>query len=101
MGKSPFEIKLTDAEREELTKRSREQKTEYRRVVRARMILYAADGLTNVEIATRLDTPERIVSKWRCRFFKDRLAGLEDAARSGRPACFSPHTGHLHQSARM
>ncbi|MDP1650188.1 MAG: helix-turn-helix domain-containing protein [Rubrivivax sp.] len=57
----------------------------YFEVVRARMILMAARGLGNDEIAARLDTRREIVSQWRKRFFKDRLAGLEERARPGRP----------------
>jgi transposase len=49
------------------------------------MILLAAQGIGNDEIAARLDTRREIVSQWRKRFFKDRLAGLEERARAGRP----------------
>ena len=76
--RKPQEITLSEAERRELEARSRAQKGEYRRVVRARIILYAAQGLTNQEIAKRLDTPARTVCTWRKRFLEWRLAGLED-----------------------
>jgi transposase-like protein len=46
-------------------------------------VLYAAAGLDNDEIAARLDTPRQIVSKWRKRFFRGRLRGLEERSRSG------------------
>jgi transposase len=49
------------------------------------MVLLAADGLTNDEIADRLGTTRQIVSKWRKRFVLERLAGLEDRPRTGRP----------------
>lgn len=52
---------------------------------RARIVLYAAAGLGNDEIAARLDTPRQIVSKWRKRFYEQRLAGLTDISR-GRTA---------------
>ena len=52
---------------------------------RAWMILMAAQGIGNDEIDTRLNTRREIVSQWRKRFFKDRLAGLEERARPGRP----------------
>jgi transposase InsO family protein len=42
-------------------------------------------GLENDEIAARLDTPRQIVSKWRKRFFRERLRGLEERSRTGRP----------------
>jgi len=49
----------------------------------------AAQGLRNDEIALRLDTRRQIVSKWRKRFFEERLAGLEERPRRGRPPVFS------------
>ena len=88
--KSPFQILLTRSEREALEQTSRRYTSPYRDVVRARIILYAAEGLSNEDIAARLDTPRQIVSKWRKRFFELRLAGLEEESRAGRPARFSP-----------
>ena len=58
--------------------------------MRAKVILLAAEGLQNKEIGERLDLPRQIVSKWRKRFFEQRLAGLQDRPRRGRPAVFSP-----------
>ena len=54
------------------------------------MILLAAEGLSNDEIAGRLDTRREVVSMWRKRFFEERLPGLEDTSRPGRPRAFSP-----------
>jgi transposase len=59
-------------------------------VVRAKIVLLAADGLANVEIAARLDTSPQVVHRWRKPFFEHRLKGLGDAPRSGRPRVFSP-----------
>ena len=73
----------------------------YREVVRARIVLYAAQGLRNDEIAARLDTPRQIVSKWRKRFFEQRLDGLEEQERRGRPARFSPQRGGRDQGPRL
>ena len=56
----------------------------------AKLILYAAQGLSNDEVAVCLDTRREVVSLWRKRFFTDRLAGLEEHARPGRPRTFSP-----------
>jgi len=50
----------------------------------------AARGLRNDQIAARLSLPRQIVSKWRKRFFEERLPGLEDLPRAGRPPAFSP-----------
>jgi transposase len=62
----------------------------YREVFRARIILLAAQGLRNDEIALRLDTRREVVSLWRKRFSEQRLPGLEERSRRGRPAAFSP-----------
>ena len=74
----------------ELEARARRYTSSYSEVVRARIVLYAAEGLGNDEIAARLDTPRQVVSKWRKRFFDQRLAGLTDLPRGGRPPSFSP-----------
>ena len=62
----------------------------YRDVIRAKIVLMAASGLDNEEIAARLDTSRVIVSKWRKRFYEDGLAGLEERPRGGRPRVFPP-----------
>ena len=59
-------------------------------MIRAKIVLLAAAGLDNDEIAARLDTRREVVSKWRKRFFEDGLAGLEERPRGGRPPVFSP-----------
>jgi transposase len=87
---SPYHIKLTGDERRRLESVARRYTSPYRDVVRARIVLYAADGLGNDEIAARLDTPRQVVSKWRKRFFEERLPGLTDLARGGRPPDFPP-----------
>ena len=81
---------LTSEEQEKLEARSRKYTSPYRDVIRAKVILFAAKGLSNDVIATRLDTPRQIVSKWRKRFALARLPGLEERPRGGRPALFSP-----------
>jgi transposase len=88
--KSPYVVQLSADERQELEARARRYTLPYREVVRAKIVLMAADGLDNDEIANRLDTRREIVSKWRKRFFDDRLAGLEERPRGGRPPVFSP-----------
>jgi transposase-like protein len=88
--KSPYVVKLTNEERHILEKRSRSYTSPYFEVMRAKIVLYAADGLENLQIAERVDTPRQVVSKWRKRFFEERLDGLEDRDRSGRPPVFSP-----------
>jgi transposase len=58
--------------------------------MRAKVVLLAAQGLSNKEIGERLQLPRQIVSKWRKRFFEERLAGLQERPRRGRPRGFSP-----------
>jgi hypothetical protein len=87
---SPFTILLTEEERRELEKEARRYTSPYYKVVRARVILLAYEGLQNKEIGRRLELPRQIVSKWRKRFFEERLDGLEDLPRPGRKPTFSP-----------
>ncbi len=91
--KSPFHIELSADEQAELSRRAAKYTLPYFEVIRAKMILMAAAGIDNDEIAARLDTRREVVSQWRQRFFRERLAGLEERARPGRPRVFSP-TAH-------
>ena len=91
--KSPYSIHLSDAERTQLESQARKYTSSYYSVVRAKMILLAAQGQPNDQIAASLSVPRQIVSKWRKRFFEERLAGLEDEPRTGRPPVFSPRSG--------
>ncbi len=93
---SPYMIDLNREEQARLQAMARKYTSPYRDVIRARIVLYAAQGLENEQIAARLDTPRQIVSKWRKRFFEQRLAGLEERPRRGRPARFSPQRGGRH-----
>jgi hypothetical protein len=83
---SPFTIELSEHEAQELNRRATRYTLPYFEVIRARMILMAAQGLDNDEIAARLDTRREVVSQWRKRFFTHRLEGLDERARSGRPS---------------
>ena len=87
---SPFSIDLTREERRELEARTRKYTSPYRDVIRAKLVLLAAEDVPNEVIAARLDTPRQIISKWRKRFFDQRQAGLEEEPRGGRTARFSP-----------
>ncbi len=87
---SPYQIALTSEERTELESLARRYSAPYGAVVRAKVVLFAAQGLSNDEIARRLDVPREKVSKWRKRFWEEGLAGLEDRPREGRPPVFSP-----------
>ena len=83
---SPYVIQLSPNERNELQRRAAQYTAPYRDVVRARIVLMAADGLQNKDIAKRLSLPVQIVTKWRKRFHQDRLSGLNERQRTGRPA---------------
>ena len=88
--KSPFGIELSAEESVEFNRRATRYTLPYFEVVRAKMILMTAGGMGNEQIAARLDTRREVVSQWRQRFFKDRLAGLEERSRPGRPRVFPP-----------
>jgi len=87
---SPFNIVLTGEESTQLKTVTRKYTSPYCDIIRAKVILLAAKGLENKHIAERLDLPRQIVSKWRKRFFEERLAGLEERPRRGRPPVFPP-----------
>ena len=88
--KSPYLIQLASAERIELESQARRYTSPYLAVLRAKIVLMAAEGIANDEIGARLSVPRQIVSKWRKRFFEQRAPGLQDEERSGRPPAFPP-----------
>lgn len=78
-------IDITEEERTVLQRWSRGRSTPVRLVLRAKIVLLAADGWMNKDIATELGTAPKTVSLWRRRFADRRLAGIEkDAPRGGR-----------------
>ena len=87
---SPYEINLSLEECRILEARARKHTLPYRDVLRASLILLAAQGLRNDQIAERLNTRREVVSKWRKRFFEERVEGLEERDRAGRGRVFSP-----------
>jgi transposase len=85
-------IVLTAAERTTLAGWVRSRKAEQRLVERARLVLLAAAGVPSRAIARELGCARGVVSKWRLRFARDRLAGLADAPRSGKPRTYGAPT---------
>ena len=85
---SPYVICLDDAGRAELESVSRRGTAPFRLVLRARIVLLAADGLPNSAIAARLGVCEDTARKWRRRYCEQGLGGLADAPRPGRPRKF-------------
>lgn len=81
----PAPITLTDRERQTLERNVRRRLGAYSLTVRSRIILLAADGLSNRAIAGRLGISGVTVSLWRRRFAQKGLAGLEERPRRGRP----------------
>lgn len=98
---SPYVITLSHQEREVLESRARKYTLPYFQVVRAHMILLAAEGRSNDDIAAALTVGRDVVSLWRKRFFAERLAGLEERPRPGRPRAFPPRGRRPNQSARV
>ena len=92
MRRSAAVICLSTEEARQLREWTRRGKSEQRLVERARIILLANEGRTNQQIANELDTRTARVSKWRQWFGAQRLAGLGDAARSGKPLKYDAST---------
>ena len=85
---SPFAVRLTASQRWVLEGRLRRPTAQQREVVRARIVLAAAEGEQNIKIAGRLGVAVNTVSKWRKRFVEEGLSGLGDRKRPGRPRRF-------------
>jgi transposase len=79
---------ITDEERAELQRRVRAHTTPQRTAKRARIVLLAADGLPNRQIAPMVGMNQHTVAQWRRRFAAEGLAGLQDRKRSGRPLVY-------------
>src|SRR5215207_1152655 len=82
-------IELSDQERLQLEAWTRRRTSAQALAQRSRIVLLAADGLTNTQIAGRLGTGRPMVTKWRNRFAEHRLDGLVDESRPGRPRTLS------------
>ena len=78
-------VVLSDEERDELERWTRRRSSAQGLALRARIVLLAAAGLTNTQIAQRLGISRPPVTKWRRRFAEHRLDGLNDEPRPGRP----------------
>lgn len=79
-------IALTREEQADLESVARRATSAARDVFRASLILRAAAGASNEQIAVAMKTRPATASKWRGRFLRDRLHGLQDAPRPGKPA---------------
>ena len=82
---SAARIRLSPSERRRLESWSRRRKTAQALALRARIVLHAAKGMSNVAIAQELGITRQTVGKWRQRFAATRLDGLVDEPRPGAP----------------
>jgi transposase len=78
-------VVLDDDEREQLKRWTRRPTSAQALAQRARIVLLAADGRNNSEIAAKLGITRGMAAKWRVRFVEHRLDGLTDEPRPGRP----------------
>ncbi len=83
------EIELSDDERAQLEAWARRPTSAQALAQRSRIVLAAAEGIKNVEIARRLGVGRPMVTKWRNRFGEYRLDGLLDEPRPGQPRTIS------------
>jgi len=88
-GPKPVSVELAADELAALERISRAATAPQRDVLRANIVLLSADGHANRDIAEMLGVEENTVGKWRRRFSEKRVAGLQDAPRSGRPPKFT------------
>jgi transposase len=85
MARPATRIVFTQEERKQLEAMAKKPRAQNRYAERARIILSAAQGCSNKEIARALNTREARISKWRVRFEREGLSGLHDDFRPGRP----------------
>src|SRR5215212_583652 len=82
-------IELSDEERTQLLAWTRRRSSAQALAQRSRIVLAAADGLKNTEVAERVGVSRNTVATWRSRFAEQRLDGLCDEPRPGRPRTIS------------
>jgi transposase len=85
MGRAADVIELSDTEESELKAWLRRPSVPQQKATRARIVLRAAEGATNTQIAAETHVSQPTVALWRRNFCQRRIAGLADAPRSGRP----------------
>jgi transposase len=78
-------IEVSEQERVQLESWARRRSSAQALAQRSRIVLLAAEGLNNTEIAERLGVHRPMVRKWRSRFAEYRLDGLIDEPRPGKP----------------
>jgi transposase len=81
----PVAVELSEVEREQLEAWTCRRTSAQALALRARIVLAAAEGVNNTEIAAQLGVHRNVVAKWRQRFSEHRLDGLTDEPRPGQP----------------
>jgi transposase len=89
MSKKALAVTIEPKEHEELESLAVSRTAPYRKVQRARLVLAAVVGKTNQEISRETGLSRLSVGMWRRRFISERLAGLDDRPRSGKPPLYS------------
>jgi transposase len=114
MNRKASPIVLNVEEKRTLESMSNSRTAPYRKVQRARLVLLAAEGMTNTAIAREVGLQRSMVVQWRQRFIGERVVGLEDRPRPGKPrqytdadrlrvietACSQKPVGETHWSVR-
>ena len=89
MSRKAAPIILTTVEKKALTNLAKSRTAPYRKVQRARLVLLAAEGMANTAIAQEVGLQRSMVIQWRQRFTDERVTGLEDRPRPGKPRQYS------------
>ena len=84
-GRPLSKLELTSAEKQSLEQTIRRRGAGHMEVLRTKVILWAAEGLSNTEIVHRTHLSPPTVGKWRKRFLQNRTAGLSELPRRGAP----------------
>jgi len=89
MSRKAAPIVVTVEEQKALESLANSRTAPYRQVQRARLVLLAAEGMANTAIAQEVGLSRTMVAQWRQRFIGERLAGLADQPRPGKPRQYS------------
>jgi hypothetical protein len=83
-------VTLSEADERELRRRAAQYTRPHREVIRTKVVLLAAEGCSDCEIARRLDCTGKTAGKWRTRFAEEGLAGWMSGPGRGVPGHFPP-----------
>jgi transposase len=88
-GRPKAELFLAAEERDQLQRWARRAKSAQALAMRSKIVLACAEGADNKTVAAKVGCSQPTVGKWRSRFVEDRLDGLTDEARPGRPTAIT------------